>query len=94
MDWEAKDFQIEPDRGQSRVFGCNVQFCYTPERQARWHQVDGVILAGGRIKVNREENLRSLAVEAGLEPESFIAQLAEWIGRQAGAMVADAASSH
>ena len=93
MEWEAKDFQIEPESGQSRVFGCNLQLREAPALPGRWHQVDGVILADGRIKLNREELLRSLAAEAGVEPGRFIAQLADWVGHQAGVLVADAAAN-
>jgi hypothetical protein len=82
MDWTARDFSFNLAGGQSKVFTFDLQFNQAPQNQSHWHRVDGVMMADGRVMINREEYLKVLASEAGLEAARFTVELAGWIASQ------------
>jgi hypothetical protein len=54
------------------------------EQAARhWLHVDGVLLADGRIRLNKEAALRQAALQAGLDGKGLAAELSRWILEQA-----------
>jgi hypothetical protein len=81
--WEAKELDLERNGAGARAFSCELLLNTAGRPDQRWLHVDGVLLADGRIMLNKEETLRQTALRAGLDGKGLAAELARWIVDQA-----------
>lgn len=81
--WELKELDLEHSAAGARAFSCELLLKQEERSNQRWLHVDGVLLADGRIMLNKEEALRQAALHAGLDGKGLAAELARWILEQA-----------
>jgi hypothetical protein len=81
--WEARDLDLERSGTGARAFSCELLLNTDGRLYQHWLHVDGVLLADGRIMLNKETSLRQAAARAGLDAKALAAELAAWVLEQA-----------
>ena len=82
---ETQGFAIEARNGHPRVFAFELLLDGAAGHAPQRLHMDGVLLPGGRVMLNKQRLLRHFALQAGVEADALAARLAQWVAEQAGA---------
>ena len=82
MGWDIANFNVSRGGGIARGFEFEVVFTGSGRQPECLLHGDGVVLSTGRVRFNREDDLRALVAEAGGNPQYFLDYLSDWVVRQ------------
>lgn len=72
MSWELARLELVDHGGAARTFQFEVLLAGTKQQAQCLVRGDGFVLDNGRVRFNREEELRSLIYAAGSNPQHFL----------------------
>lgn len=83
LGWDVSKLHIGDGSGVARAFEFEVVFTgLADQAECRLHG-DGILLSSGRVRFNREDELKALVADSGANPEYFLDYLSDWVARQA-----------
>jgi len=83
MGWELTNFRLDSQGCEACAFHFEVVFTGSLNQPECLYRGDGILINGGRVRVNREDDLKTALSGVGVDPQSFIQQLVDWVGFQA-----------
>ncbi|MBN2080933.1 hypothetical protein JW859_01875 [bacterium] len=83
MGWELTNFRLDRQGYEACAFHFEVVFTGSLNQPECLYRGDGILTLNGRVRVNREDDLKTALSGVGVDPHSFIKQLVEWVGCQA-----------
>lgn len=75
MGWQLTNFQIERHGEMAQVFHLEVSLLQADNQHDGMIMCDGLVLANGRVHLNREDRIKASVSQAGLNPHEFIEML-------------------
>ncbi|GEM_PF-1455568 len=82
MGWQLTNFELDPSGRLASTFHFEIVFTGSRQQPECLVRGDGVLLRSGRVRFNREDDLRSAVEGVGVEPHGFISHLADWVVQQ------------
>jgi hypothetical protein len=83
LGWDLSSLNISDGSGIARAFEFEVVFTGSANQADCLLRGDGILLSSGRVRFNREDELKSLVAGTGGNPEYFLDYLSDWVVRQA-----------
>lgn len=83
LGWDVSSLNIGDGSGVARAFDFEVVFSGATNEAECLLRGDGVLLSSGRVRFNREDELKALVADTGGNPEYFLDYLSDWVVRQA-----------
>ena len=75
MGWEVEKFELMNPSGLATVFEYELVFSGLDNGRLLSFRGDGLIMPGGQVRLNREQDLGILAQDIGIESLAFFDQL-------------------
>ena len=79
MGWDLTDFTLQQRGELATAFEFEISYGSEAGGVGTHYRGDGLLLCSGRVRFNREQELLKLAGGLGLNPQNFLAYLADWI---------------
>lgn len=79
MGWELANFRLDTGGQTASSFHFEVVFTGSCNQAECLYRGDGMLIPGGRVRLNREQDLAAAVDGLGLDTEAFKRHLAEWI---------------
>jgi hypothetical protein len=83
LGWDIENLSFGDGNGVVRTFDFEVVFSNTSQQAECLLRGDGILLSSGRVRFNREDELKSLVAETGSNPDYFLDYLADMVVREA-----------
>ena len=83
MGWDISNLNISDGSGIARSFEFEVVFTGSANQAECLLRGDGILLSSGRVRFNREDELKALVAGAGGNADYFLDYLSDWVVRQA-----------
>lgn len=82
MGLELANFGVDAKGPQQSAFHFEVIFTGTSDQPQCVYRGEGILFGGGRLLINHEHDLADAVACAGLNPQQFLNQLAQWVEAQ------------
>ncbi len=83
LGWDIENLSFGDGNGVARTFDFEVVFCSTSQQVECLLRGDGILLSSGRVRFNREDELKTVVAETGSNPDYFLDYLADIVVRKA-----------
>lgn len=83
LGWDIENLSFGDSGGVAQTFDFQVVFSNSTQQAECLLRGDGILLSSGRVRFNREDELKSFVAGTGSNPEYFLDYLADVVAREA-----------
>ncbi len=82
MGWKIESLDIEGNLGTARPF--NIVYTLPQGRNVRTasYRGDGLLLSSGTVRLNREQYIKQMALQHGVDPQELISAISQHIASE------------
>jgi hypothetical protein len=75
MQWKLHEFTLDEAAGPLKVFTYEVALYGASETPQLYYRGDGIFHSSGQVRLNREDELRELLADTGVNPQQLVEHL-------------------